>query len=369
MAFSLDGIINSYIRTRRPRWPDKRSASNPPARQTTRRSTSRPGAHGHDDSAAGSNGGSTCAGISRADPHPAAVVNMGEAPPAPEPPYMANLESVSRNLPQPNLSNATVDAEGQPVGATYGTPGVAVPPPRRTEPVGQPEIPGAGPVPLTAPHVFMGERTIGMSPADAAAAHVKALQEADPSSKVTRTAEGFEIAPPNKMSRLKAAGKMFLERMRAGAPFGIGGMVGAGVEGAVEGGIAPGHAQKQLRAGELARAQNDQYQAQQLEHGQLTNEAEAQRNEAQRQSAVTEPQRRKDAEYEKERTDLEQMVGQSEKVAANTPEHAAALEAIQKEADRLSQKYGRQVTVIPGRWTPADPPERWRRRGGVWAGR
>ena len=106
-----------------------------------------------------------------------------------------------------------------------------------------------------------------------AAAHVQALQDAGSQSKVRETAQGYEIEPPHKLGRLRAMGKGFLLRMLAGAPYGLGGMVGAGAAGTLEGGISPEHVQGGAREAEIARAQGDQATAQQLARGTLANTA------------------------------------------------------------------------------------------------
>lgn len=252
--------------------------------------------------------------------NPVANTDTLGTPPTPMPSYINDMERVYRQnenpeIPAPTRTMTTAD---MPIATA---PDVPLPPPKR---------------------VLIG------TPGTSAASHVQALQNADPSSKVTKTAEGYEIEPPHKMSRLKAAGKMFLQRMLAGSQYGLGGMLGAGLEGAVEGGVAPGHAQKVMRQDEIERAQGQQHTEQTLEGRDLQNQAAATNILQDQQQILNAPIRQKEAEYERDRSNLEQMVGQADKVQANSPQHEAALAAIQTEADRMSERYGRKVTVIPG---------------------
>lgn len=292
--------------------------------------------------------------------------DIGEPPPPPAPAYINNMENVNRNLRVPgNLSEAT----GSPLtgieGATFNPINPDIPAPRRAIPTAEP-MPVASGAPTIPPptRVFMGERTgttdesgnqrAPLTPAEKAAAHVRALQ-ADPSQSVKETPEGYEIGPPHKMSHLKAAGKMFLQRMLAGSQYGLGGMLGAGIEGAIEGGVAPGHAQAVLRDAQRQKAIGDQYQAQQIERQGLQNQAQTLNIEQDQQALIDAPRRRAmqeedrtNAQYERERADLDQMAGAVGNQRSDDPNRQKNLEAIQTEADRLSQKYGRAVRVIPG---------------------
>src|SRR6185295_18089420 len=106
-----------------------------------------------------------------------------------------------------------------------------------------------------------------------AAARVRALHDADPTSKVTDTGHGYEIQPPEKMSRLRAMWEGFKQLLPVGAQSGIGGMIGAGTVGAIQGGISPGTIQKRGRAMETARAENELARTRELESQGLENDS------------------------------------------------------------------------------------------------
>lgn len=277
-------------------------------------------------------------------------------PPTPMPPYIQTMEGLQPG--KPNYSQARINTSDPTgiSGVTYddiaGVPNApTLPAPVRTpmEPIAA-AAPDAGDGILPpVRNVFIGDKfKPNATRAERAAAKLHALETADQGSKIRETPEGIEIDPPKKLSRLKAMGKMFLQRMMAGANGGIGGMLGAGIFGAVEGGVNPGHAQKVMRQGEREQATGEYAQAQTLEARGLQNQANALNIEQDRQLLDSAPQRQKDAEYEKERTNFEQGVSQLDKTGTDDPNRAKYIAALETEAARLSEKYGKTVTLIPG---------------------
>lgn len=278
-------------------------------------------------------------------------VNVGEPPPVPEPRFITDMEQVRATLPQPSFKEGRV---------VYNDRNPAIPPPRAmtVDPTAAPAIAPDGPavVPAPSPSVFVGVPTrADMTASQKAGAKLEALQTAGSQSKVTETPEGFAIEPPHKIGRLKAMGKGFLLRMLAGSSNGVGGMLGAGLAGTVEGAVAPGHVQSSLRQNEIYRAQGDQQTAQQLERGELANQAAKvglEVDQTQLKNLPEDRQRRMDAEnnqrLQAEVNDWQQQVAQLDKVAADDPGRAGYIAALQTEAERLSAKAGRKITLIPG---------------------
>lgn len=289
-------------------------------------------------------------------PAPVRTITTNQPPVVPPPAIPAPIRTPSPDIgppPDPALMKSQAGLAGveQVYGNMYPT-NPAIPPPMRTAlPTGEmpaAPVPTGAPLPAPVRNVPTGPNLAGMSPAERAAALSQTLQTTDPMSKVRVQGDQIDVGPPHKMSHLKAMGKMFLQRMLAGSQYGIGGMLGAGAEGAIEGGVSPGHAQNVLRKAEIEKAQGDQNVAQTLESRGLQNEAAKLNIQQDREQILNAPKRQTEAEYQRERTDLEQNVQQLEKVRADDPRRAAYLDAINTEAERLSKKYGRTVTVIPG---------------------
>lgn len=292
-------------------------------------------------------------------PPPHMNVPIAEPPPVPMPNYIGEMERVSASMPQPSMKNAYVRNDGEIRNETYPNRAPVIPPPRPPAVDMGPGVtlPDRTPADIPPPkNVFIGVPTnANMTPAQRAAAKVEALQTADPQSKVRETAGGYEIDPPQKLSRLKAMGKGFLLRMLAGAPHGPGGMLGAGTVGAVEGAVAPGHVQSGIRQRDVARAQGEQATAQQLERGTITNQSAQVGLEAEQERLANLPRERerqqsqdKRVELQSELNDWEQQAARLDNVSNDDPARAGYIAALQKEAERLSAKAGRQITLIPG---------------------
>lgn len=97
-----------------------------------------------------------------------------------------------------------------------------------------------------------GVSTAGMSPMVAAQARIQATQGASPQQRINTDDPSFvELGAPHGISRLKAAGRLFLDQLKRGHGL-IGGLFGAG-----EGLIAPGHAQDLKHQQELGEAQGN----------------------------------------------------------------------------------------------------------------
>lgn len=290
-------------------------------------------------------------------PNRITVPDVGEPPPIPA---VAQMESVLKNMPRPNYSQATVNpTSGAIEGQTYPdyAPMLPAPPTRAA-----PEMSAGMPPPpeMTAPlgppnRITIGPSYKGMSPANQAAAHVQALRDSSPLSKVVDTGEGYEVLPPKKQGRLAAMGKGFLLRMLAGAQHGPGGMLGAGAVGAIEGAVAPNRIAKGVRQRDIAIAEGEQARAGQLEAQGLQNDTRRLQNlesltglgdkETQRQQQMDQQQR---VEYYQGLSTIGDMQKAQSQLDPKSREYAAAQAAIRTEAERLSKRTGRKVTVIPG---------------------
>lgn len=284
-------------------------------------------------------------------------------PPARDPEgVLAGMERLATEsaatMADADYSNATVGPDGNLTGLRFPTRAPMVPPPTRTvAPVeGVPEaITPTTPLPTKPPRVMVGETYKGMNPVQQSATRLRVLRSAAPESKVRDTGEAYEVEPPKQMSRLKAIGKGFLQTMLAGAPYGLGGMIGAGTVGAVQGGISPGRVARVGRAREIAEAENQQARALGLETEQLQNDSRrvanarslAEYGMAQDQHAL-EMDRETRIEWQQGLQNIDQMQKAQAKLDPKTRDYAAATEAIQKEAARLSRRTGRTVSVIPG---------------------
>lgn len=287
-----------------------------------------------------------------------APINVGEPPPSADPYGLNAMEGLLQNQPIPNLSNATVGPTGEIVGARYPTRAPALPPPTRTSmPVeGMPEPPVTGPVTAPPmPRVMVGERYKGMSPTRKAQTRLGVLQSADPSSKVKDTGEGFEVLPPQRMGRAAGAGRGAIELMGAGAKHGLGGMLGADLFGLGLGAIAPGRVQKMMRDREIGTAQQDYAHNLGLDSAQLQNESRqvanmtglARLEDADQDRALT-MNREVRLEHQQGLSAIDEMLKRQSVLDPRSAEYASATAAIAQEAERLSKRTGRKVTVIPG---------------------
>lgn len=295
---------------------------------------------------------------------PPTRVNLDALGPAPgtEEYAINQMEGVAKNLRDymatGDYSNATIGPDGNIIGARFPVRAPAIPEPRMTSvtPTGVPEPPPmAGPLDTAPKRVFVGEDYRQMNPTQRAAARLRVLQGAAPESKVTDTGSSYEVAPPEKMGRAAGAGRGFLTLMGAGADRGVGGMMGSGLFGAILGAIAPGRIQKMLRARELHQAQGEYANQLGLDEAQLQNEsrrianlrsvAELQNQEDDRDLKMSQEQR---VEWNQGLSNISEMQKQQTLLDPKSAEYAAASKAIQQEAERLSKKTGRTVTVIPG---------------------
>lgn len=270
------------------------------------------------------------------------------------------MEDVLRSQQQyqPDLSNATFNEAGTISGARYPARAPALPMPTRTVATAEgvpPPPAGALPMPERMPRVFVGEDYSGMNPTQRATSHLRVLQGAAPESRVRDTGSAYEVEPPQKMSRLKAMGKGFLQLLGAGAPFGLGGMAGSGTVGAIQGLISPGSVQERGRQMEVLGAQEELARAQGLEAQRLQNDARRVQNASQ----IADLQNKaldRDLEQDQElRTEWKQgldNIGEMQKrldlLDPASAQYAAAEAAIKQEAQRLAKRTGRAITVIPG---------------------
>lgn len=287
-----------------------------------------------------------------------APINVGEPPPPADPYGLNAMENIVQNQPIPNLSNATVGPTGEIVGARYPTRAPSLPPPTRAAvPIeGMPDPPVTGPVTAPPmPRVMVGERYKGMSPTRKAQTRLGVLQGADPSSKVKDTGEGFEVLPPQRMGRAAGAGRGAIELMGAGAKHGLGGMLGAGLFGLGLGAIAPGRVQKMMRDREIGTAQQDYANNLGLDSAQLQNESRqlanmtgmARLEDADQDRALT-MNREVRLEHQQGLSAIDEMLKRQSVLDPKSAEYASATAAIAQEAERLSKRTGRKVTVIPG---------------------
>lgn len=128
-----------------------------------------------------------------------------------------------------------------------------LPPPTRilSQPI-EPPLPSYTSPPPTRIDSRQGASTAGMSPMDAAQARIQTVQGASPQQRVNTSDPNFvEVGAPHGISRLKAAGRLFLDQLKHGHGL-IGGLFGVG-----EGLIAPGHAQDLKHQQEVAEAQGN----------------------------------------------------------------------------------------------------------------
>ncbi len=301
-------------------------------------------------------------------PAPATILPMpnrmnmaGLGPPPGTPEYaIGEMEDVARQQAQmqPDLTNASIGPTGSIVGARYPVRVPAIPAPSRTAAAveAQPEPIVSGPyVPPPMGRVRVGETYEGMNPTQQAQARLRALRGAAPESKVRDTGTGYEILPPQKTGRLKAAGKGFLQLLGAGAPFGIGGMGGSGLVGAIQGAINPGTVDARGRAMEIAGAENQLARAQGLDAQGIQNETRRIQNLSQvagLQNDALDRELDQDkelrVEWQQGLNNIGELQKRQEQLDPSSAPYAAAEDAIKQEATRLAKRTGRSVTVIPG---------------------
>lgn len=121
------------------------------------------------------------------------------------------------------------------------------------------------PSPGTYPRTIVGAESTGErnSLEDLFARRSANLQAADlyPSSKVTQTPEGYEIAPPlppgQHPSRFQAFLKGLGRGAEAGAPYGVGGIVGGAIRGGITGAVSPDTINRQGKLETAGRATSE----------------------------------------------------------------------------------------------------------------
>lgn len=293
-------------------------------------------------------------------PSPVNLDSLGPPPGTPEF-NLAAMEDALRNQQAPNLSAATVGPNGETVGARYPSraPGIPVAPTRMTIPYEgmTPLGPMDGYQPPTLPgQVTLGEKYAGMTPTQRAAAKLAALRDAPQTSKIVDTGSEYQIEAPKRMGRGEAARRGAQEGAMVGAQAGgLGGMGGGAAVGALLGLIAPKRTQRLIRERETADAQANYANelaldeaAQQNETRRIANAATIQRlqdADADRQLQMSQEQR---LEYNQGLNNIGELQKQQAMLDPTSAQYAAAEQAIQAEASRLSQRTGRRVTVIPG---------------------
>jgi hypothetical protein len=291
----------------------------------------------------------------------APAVDIGTPPPAD--PYSLNaMEDLAgktrRMMAAADYSEASMGADGNLTGVKFPTPAPPVPPPTRTTaPVeGIPALPASDAyVPPPMKPTTVGESYEGMSPAQRMATKLRVLRDAAPESKVRDTGSGYEVLPPQRTGRLKAAGRGFLQLLSAGAPFGIAGMGGSGMVGAIQGAINPRSVDERGRAMDIYGTENELARTQGLETQQIQNEARRVQNVsaiAGLQNQALDRQLNEDkelrTEWQQGLNNIGELQKRQEQLDPAGPQYAAAEQAIQKEAERLSKRTGRTITVIPG---------------------
>lgn len=149
--------------------------------------------------------------------------------------------------------NRPLPAARPPVSVTPAAP-VSGPLAQPTMTEAYPGEHGVPPIKPTPP--FMGERTTGLSPLGKLLAQHRALRTAPVSSKVVDQAEGFEILPPEKLSRGKQTlvgllqGANIAAQTHKGDPWAT---LGGAATGAVTGGVSPAMVAALTRQQEIDR--------------------------------------------------------------------------------------------------------------------
>lgn len=288
------------------------------------------------------------------------TVTMNEPPPGTTEYNLEQMEDSFRNAPMADYSRATIAPDGTIAGTRFPTRNAPLPPPTRTTmPIDTANMPApppmSGPPNLTPERAFVGESYRGMSPADRAATYVNLRREAPAESKIKDTGTGYEVLPPQKMGRLRAMGEGFRQLMGAGAQYGTGGIVGAGAVGAIQGLISPGTIQNRGRDIDIARGEQQLARAQGLEEQQLQNQSRRLANlrvagtlANEDDDRALELSREVRQEYHQGLSHIAEMQKAQSLLDPKTQQYADAERAIQQEAERLSKRTGRKVSVIPG---------------------
>ena len=288
-----------------------------------------------------------------------APIDIGP-PPGREDAILATMEQTAadQRTYQPDLSSAIIGPNGEIIGAQYPTRAPALPPPTRPEipidgtadPIATTPIP-----PAPVPPVVLGADYRGLSSTQKAAAKLRTLRDAAPESAVRDTGSGYEILPPERMGRGAGAGRGALEMMRAGAPAGPGGMLGASIFGSILGAVSPERIQTLRRQREIGTAENEMARTLGLESQALENETRRVTNASRAADLAHDNEDRqfkKDQgarlEYQQGLTNIANMQKAQSLLDPKSAEYAAASQAIQQEAERLSRRTGRTVHVIPG---------------------
>jgi hypothetical protein len=229
----------------------------------------------------------------------------------------------------PAMQVAIPEAQRQTLGLsqpTESTPKINIP---NVDPSMAPPPNEGRTVPTQVPQVRIGYNTQGLSGLDKIAERRKALEEADPESKVTDTGE---ILPPEKTGRLKGAGILALLGAGGSDPNhplrGLGQAIGGGIAGAIN----PRSAAKAQRQFEIRQSDDDYARGLKIKEG----EAQVGAIDALRRQRETEPeiQQRK---FEQEREIQNQKLEIERQKAAGliTKEQA---EIKQRELDRQSRE-------------------------------
>ena len=293
-------------------------------------------------------------------PPPTRVPIDAEPPPplSAEDHAIATMEGLARQsretLANADYSSAGVSPAGELTNIRFPT---RLPyPTRPIAPEGVPEPIATKPItPGPPPRVFVGESHKGMNATQRAATHLRVLQDAAPESRVRDTGEAFEVDPPKKMGRIEGAGKGLLSLLTSGAPYGVGGMAGSGIFGAILGAVNPRGVQKIARAGEVGRAQEDYANNLALDQAGLENESRRLANmtgvarlEDADQDRALSLEREINTQYKQGLDTIGDLQKRQQMLDPQSPQYAAAEKAIQEEAAALSKRTGRRVTVIPG---------------------
>jgi hypothetical protein len=289
------------------------------------------------------------------------VVSDGPPPPgASMPPPKPYISETSLGGPPPGTTEYNIDELDRmwhnmmPPPPTTA-PNVPEPSTTSITPAGEPPPIVTGTYMPPPPNVYVGREYKGMSPTQKAATHLQVLQSAAPESKVTDTGSTYEVEPPKKMGRAEGAGKGLLTLLTAGAQYGIGGMAGAGLYGLGLGLADPTQIQKIKRHREISQAQQEyatnlgmDEAALQNQTRQITNAATLAHLEDADQDRAIKMNEELRQEYKEGLSNIENMQKRQALLDPHSAQYKAAEAAIQQEADRVSKRTGRKVTVIPG---------------------